>query len=86
MNNTAGITYGMDTVTNKLYIRVLAASSATKEELESAKQRMDDGSKTVITEKRPYRPKPTSQYEDRIGQNQLHNTKNPPTYRMTTTH
>ena len=54
----------MRTDTNELYIRVLAASAATKEEVESAKQRMDDGSKPVVTEKRPYRPKPTSQYEE----------------------
>ena len=54
----------MDTDANELHIRILAASAATKEEVESAKQRMGDGSKPVVTEKRPYRPKPTSQYEE----------------------
>ena len=45
-------------------IRILAASSATKEEIETAKTRYDDGSKPVTTEKRPYRPKLASQYEE----------------------
>ena len=50
--------------TNELSIRILAASAATKEEIEEAKNRMSDGSKPVVTEKRPYRPKPLSQYEE----------------------
>ena len=49
---------------NAVATRTLAASAATKEEVEIAKQRMRDGSKPVVTEKRPYRPKPTSQYEE----------------------
>ena len=61
---TANVACGMDTERQELHIRILAASAATKEEVESAKQRRDDGSKPVITEKRPYRPKPTSQYEE----------------------
>ena len=54
----------MDTTTKQLHVRVLAASSATKEDVNAAKQRMQDGSKPVVTEKRPYRPKPTSEYEE----------------------
>jgi Reverse transcriptase (RNA-dependent DNA polymerase)/RNase H-like domain found in reverse transcriptase len=63
-NNTGRITYEIDTETKELHIRILAASAATQEEVDDAKQRKDDGSKPVITEKRPYRPKPTSQYEE----------------------
>ena len=54
----------MNTRTNELHIRILAASAATREEVEAAKQKMSDGSKPVVTEKRPYRPKPLSQYEE----------------------
>ena len=54
----------MQTDNNELHIRVLAASAATKEEVEAARKRTDDGSKPVTTEKRPYRPKPASRYEE----------------------
>ena len=64
IKNNAGVTYGMDTTQHELHIKILAAYAATKEEVESAKQRMQDGSRPVITEKRPYRPKPISQYEE----------------------
>jgi hypothetical protein len=54
----------MITATNELNVKVLAASAATKEEVEKEKEKMMDGSKPVLTEKRPYRPKPLSQYEE----------------------
>jgi Reverse transcriptase (RNA-dependent DNA polymerase)/RNase H-like domain found in reverse transcriptase len=54
----------MDTGTNEIHVRILAASSATQEEIETAKTRYNDGSKPVTTEKRPYRPKLASQYEE----------------------
>ena len=54
----------MDTTQNELHIRVMAALSATQEEIRQAKERQDDGSKPVTTEKRPYRPKLASQYEE----------------------
>jgi hypothetical protein len=49
---------------NEIHIRALAASAATKEEIEKARQRTRDGSKPVNIEKRPYRPKPTSRYQE----------------------
>jgi hypothetical protein len=58
------ISYEMHTHANELHIRILAASAATREEVEAAKQRKDDGSKPVVAEKRPYRPKPMSRYEE----------------------
>ena len=60
--------------TNTVGTRILAASAATKEEVEIARQRMKDGSKPVVTE------------NAHTDQNRLRNTKNRHTYRMTTTH
>ena len=54
----------MQTRTNEIHIRILAASAATKEEVEQAQQRARDGSKPVSIEKRPYRPKPISTYQE----------------------
>ena len=45
-------------------IRIMAASAATQEEIELAKTKYNDGSKPVATEKRPYRPKLASLYEE----------------------
>lgn len=42
----------------------MAASAATKAEIEEASRRANDGSKPVLTEKRPYRPKLASQYQE----------------------
>ena len=42
--------------------KTLAATSATKTEIEKAKKRMSDGSKPVEVEKRPYRPKMQNVY------------------------
>ena len=69
------MTYEADKNANEMHIKicwtpaqtdttVLAASAATQEEIESAKKRYDDGSKPVMTEKRPYRPKLASLYEE----------------------
>ncbi len=41
---------------------VWAASSATAKEIAEAKKRSNDGSRPVVTEKRPYRPKVKSKY------------------------
>lgn len=44
--------------------KAFAASAATKAEIEAAAQRAKDGSRPVITGKRPYRPKMASMYEE----------------------
>ena len=44
--------------------RILAASSATAAELEAAKNRAADGTKPVVPDKRPYRPKVKNAYTD----------------------
>lgn len=41
---------------------MLAASSATQQELEAAKERTNDGSRPVAVPQRPYRPKLDSLY------------------------
>ena len=40
----------------------MAASDATAKDKEDAKRRMDDGTKPVEVDKRPYRPKLDSKY------------------------